>query len=219
MSGRAYKQKEYWENQNVATFPGEGMYGIPRMLRCTQLEVKRWIGFNFAKTCPPELRRSTGVHFWLDDAQFKRVWTYPRRYRDLLQQFGAVTSPEFSVYENFPPALRLYNQYRNAWLARFWTEAGINVVPDVVWTEGVDCEAIWESYPKESILALSTVGCMQTEADREWIRRGVREMQQRLHPRQVLLHGKRPDGLTCPVVEITPVTESIRRRVHDRGRG
>ena len=198
--------------------PGERPYGIPKMLRCTQLDVDRWIGFNFAKSCPPELRRSTGVHFWLDDAQFKRIWTYPRRYLDLLLQFGAVTSPEFSVYETFPPALRLYNQYRNAWLARFWAESGINVVPSVLWTEGLDREAFWESYPKESILALSTVGCMRTEADREWIRRGIAEMQQRLHPQQILLHGKRPDGLTCPVLDIEPVTASIRQRVHDRER-
>ena len=218
MSGRAYRQNEYWDNQNVAVIPGERPYGIPRMLQCTQLDVDRWIGFNFAKSCPPELRRSTGVHFWLDDAQFKRVWTYPRRYLELLQQFGAVTSPEFSVYETFPPALRLYNQYRNAWLARFWTEGGINVVPSVLWTEGMDREAFWKSYPTESILALSTVGCMRTEAGREWIRRGIAEIQQRLHPQQILLHGKRPEGLTCPVLEIEPVTVSIRQRVHDRER-
>lgn len=216
MHEREYKKREYWENQNVAQVPGEGDYGIPRMLRCTQLEVKRWIGFNYAKSCPPELRRSTGVHFWLDDAQFKRVWTYPRRYRTLLQQFGAVTSPEYSVYETFPPALRLYNQYRNAWLARFWAEAGINVVPSVVWTEGLDREAIWESYPTESILALSTVGCMQTEADRDWMRRGVVEMQRRLRPVLVLLHGICPEGITGPVHEIVPETERIRQRVRDR---
>ncbi|MBQ9010302.1 MAG: DUF4417 domain-containing protein [Clostridia bacterium] len=218
MNERAYRKREYWENQNVATFPGEGPYGIPRMLPCTQLEVERWIGFNFALSCPPERRRFTGVHFWVDDAQFKRVWTYPRRYRDLLLQFGAVTSPEFSVFETFPVALRLYNQYRNAWLARFWAEAGINVVPSVVWTEGWDREALWETYPVGSILALSTVGCMRTDADRAWMERGIAEMQRRLRPVQVLLHGKRPEGLTGPVSEIPPVTEMIRQRVSGSSR-
>ena len=216
MSEREYRQREYWENQNVAEIPGEGLYGIPRMPLCTHVEVDRWIGFNYASTCPPELRRSTGVHFWLDDAQFRRVWTCPRRYRDLLLQFGAVTSPEFSVYETFPPALRLYNQYRNAWLARFWAEAGINVVPSVLWTEGMDREALWEAYPAGSVLALSTVGCMRTAAERAWTARGVTEMQRRLRPTQVLLHGRRPEGLTVPFTEIAPFTESIRRRARER---
>ena len=90
------------------------------------------------------------------------------------------------------------------------------MVPSVVWTEGLDREAIWESYPTESILALSTVGCMQTEADRDWMRRGVAEMQQRLRPALVLLHGICPEGITGPVLEIAPETERIRQRVRDR---
>ena len=216
MVTESYRKRQYWENQNVAYVPGEGVYGIPRMPQCTQLEVTRWIGFNYAKTCPPELRRSTGVHFWLDDAQFKRVWTYPRRYRDLLIQFGAVTSPEFSVYETFPPALRLYNQYRNAWLARFWAEAGINVVPSVLWTEGIDQEALFGCYPKDSILALSTVGCMMSRRDREWIARGVEEIQRRLCPRLLILHGKRPAGLRVPVIEVEAFQEKLRRRAKQR---
>jgi hypothetical protein len=56
---------------------------------------KRFIGFNEAMTSKDN---SAGVHFFLDDYQFERIWKMPRRYADVLKKFSGVCSPDFSLY-------------------------------------------------------------------------------------------------------------------------
>ena len=217
VTGKAYRDRMNWENINYAQYHGCKPYDIPRMLPCSRLEVKRWIGFGEAAHCPAGLRRSTGIHFWLLDSYFRCIWEQPKRYRDFLMQFGAVCSPEFSVYDAFPAALRIYNMYRNAWLARYWAESGINVVPSVLWSYAGDSEYIWDIYPRDSILALSTVGCMRGKAARDWTERGTAEMEEKLNPRMVLLHGIPPQSLTVPYFQIEPFTTGMHRRISKGG--
>jgi hypothetical protein len=203
----------YWENLNIAQFPGTGPYDIPKMLPCSRVEVDKWVSFNEAAACPAAGRRSTGVHFWVDDEHFRRAWSHPRRTLALLEQFGAVCSPEFSVYDHFPAAVRIYNMYRNAWLARYWAEEGVNVVPSILWSYAGGGDFIWDCYPERSIVALSTVGCMSSPAAQEWLERGVAEMEKRLRPSMVILHGKKPDSLTVPFVPVPTFTSIMKKRI------
>lgn len=211
--GRPYRDSMYWENLNIAQFPGTGSYGIPKMLPCSGIEVEKWVSFNAASTCPASRRRFTGVHFWVDDEHFRRAWSHPRQTLRLLTQFGAVCSPEFSVYDAFPAALRIYNMYRNAWLGRYWAEEGINVVPSVLWSYADGANFMWDCYPEQSVVALSTVGCMNSKAGQAWLERGVTEMQERLRPVLVLLHGKKPESLTVPFMPVPTFSSVMRRRI------
>lgn len=75
-----------------------------------------------------------GIHFFLDDYQFMRLWNNPERYIDLLKKFNCVLSPDFSLYADYPTALQIYNHYRKHWLAACWQMYGIEVIPTICWS-------------------------------------------------------------------------------------
>ena len=117
-SSELYKRTRNWENLQLATFVNAaGKYDIPKMLPVTECDVKNWISFNFARGTDKEERAETGLHFYLDDYQFQRLWADPERYISLLSSYKAVMSPDFSVYSDFPKAAKIWNVYRNMWLA------------------------------------------------------------------------------------------------------
>lgn len=207
----SYRAMQNWENVNIARYYGYGKYEIPRMSPCTEVDVDEWIGFNYAMSCPPELRRRTGVHFWLDDYQFYRCWQQPRRYAEALKQFGAVCSPDFSVYTDFPTAMRIWNVYRNSWLAVFWQENGINVVPTAMWSDLGSYEYVWTGYPKKSIVAVSSVGNYK---DRETLTKfiyGYHDMLNELEPTKVLFYGRIPEE--CMSDLIVPIRSFQQNRL------
>lgn len=117
-----------FENLDKANFLGVGKYDMP-IIQPEHIDVRHleWIPFNFAKTCTDCATK--GVHFSVDDYQFQRVWNQPDKYIQLLRKFGAVCAPDFSMYTDMPLAMQIYNHYRKHWLAAYWQQCGIHVVP------------------------------------------------------------------------------------------
>lgn len=101
-----YRSLRNYENLNKAIFEGVGEYGIPAIRPIYETPCENWIGFNFARTCEdPEIH---GIHFFIDDYQFNRVWTTPDAYINRLKQFQAVLTPDFSTYTDFPKGVLYY---------------------------------------------------------------------------------------------------------------
>ena len=76
-----YRSTRDYENLQRAMFEGVGEYGIP-ILRPDDPDVDNWIGFNYALGCEePEIH---GVHFFVDDYQFVRLWKRPEAYAEKL---------------------------------------------------------------------------------------------------------------------------------------
>ena len=105
-----YKTQRNYENLNKALFEGVGEYDIPQLEPVEHIHVDNWISFNYMKTC--EEPEQHGVHFFIDDYQFIRLWSNTERYMDKLAQFQAVCTPDFSTYTDFPKAIQIYNHYR-----------------------------------------------------------------------------------------------------------
>lgn len=78
-------------------------------------------------------RTSKGVagtwSFYVDDYRFRALWVKP----DTVVDTGAkvIVEPNFSVFEQTPRALALYQTYQKRWLARYWQEKGISVFVDL----------------------------------------------------------------------------------------
>ena len=176
-------------NLAYAQFPGVGTYDIPEMypVRIPNLREIPLEGFNFAlKEKHP---KGIGVHFFLHDYQFERVWKYPDRYIDVLKKFAFVLSPEFSPYADMPKALKIYNVYRNRWCGRFWQEWGIKVIPTVTWSSQDVLEYCMDGIPKYSTIAISTMGEGRW-ANWSQLRKNWDYIMQTLEPETVLLYGK-----------------------------
>ena len=176
-------------NLTYSQFEGVGKYDIPEMypVHIDDLENIPLQGFNFALT--EKHPENIGVHFFLHDYQFERVWKYPDRYVDVLKKFAFVLSPQFSTYEDMPLVTRLFNTYRNYWCGRYWQEHGIKVIPSVVWGGDEEFEWCLDGLPKHSTIAISSMG------DGRWgnyrsIKKFYEKTLEILEPETVLLYGR-----------------------------
>lgn len=178
-------------NLSFAHFNGVGDYDIPELLLTDipkeTLNDTPLQGFNFAlKETRPE---NIGVHFFLHDYQFERVWRYPDRYVDVLKRFKFVLSPDFSPCGSIPKALKIYNIYRKMWCARYWQENGLTVIPTITWGYDEDLDWCLEGVPKNDIIAISTMG------EGRWgnysaLRSNWERIMNKLKPKLILLYGK-----------------------------
>ena len=164
-------------------------YGFPNMypVHIDNLKDIPLQGFNYAlKEKHPE---NIGVHFFLHDYQFERVWKYPDRYTECLSKFAYVLSPDFSPYADIPKALKVFNIYRKMWCGRYWQEHGIKVIPTITWGNDEDLEWCLEGVPKHSTIAISTMGEGRW-ANFNSLKSNWHRILDRLEPETILLYGK-----------------------------
>lgn len=188
-----YRQQRNYENLNKAMFDGEGQYDIPA-LAPAECDVENWISFNFAKGCEEPERH--GVHFFIDDYQFNRVWTSPDVYVEMLGRFQAVCTPDFSTYTDFPKAIQICNHYRKHWLGAYWQAHGMTVIPTISWSDHDSYEWCFDGEPVGSTVIVSSVGTQSGMGDTaQLFLDGYREMVRRLEPKQIIMYGLVPPEL------------------------
>lgn len=207
-----YRQSRNYENLNKALYQGVGEFGIPE-LAATRKNADHWISFNFAKTC--EDPKAHGVHFFIDDYQFTRVWAQPDTYLPRLRQFQAVCTPDFSTYTDFPKAIQIYNHYRKHWLGAYWQSHGITVIPTISWSDTDSFEWCFDGEPADSYVAVSSVGTQASKETRELFLEGYNEMMRRLHPVAVIMYGKVPSECTGNIISVQAFQDKWRKQMVD----
>ncbi len=211
MSNRTRTQRNY-ENLTKCCFPGVGRYGIPP-LQPEKFEECPFIGFNFASSCPKAGRAGTGIHFFLDDYQFQRVWNMPDYYLPLLKQFQYVMTPDFSTYADFPMALQIYNHYRKHWVGAWLQLHKVKVIPTISWSDESSFEWCFDGEPTHGTVAVSAVGTQMSKRSKELFFLGYREMIKRLEPEQIVFYGDIPSECTGNIIKIVSFQEHFKKAV------
>ena len=182
-----------WENCSDRIFEGEGIYDIPVILPVENVSVESWDLFENVRHAkkqdiPAHLdyRQDVGVHFFQDDHKFDIVWSKPRKHLNHLRLFGCVLSPDFSMYTDFPRAVQIMQHYKKHWVARFWQESGLTVIPTICWSTPDSYDWCFDGEPKNSIVAVSDIGCTRVPEVRALFELGYKEMLERLCPRKIL---------------------------------
>lgn len=148
------------------------------------------IGFNYAKTSK---EKKVGIHFYLDDYQFERVWNKPEDYVDILKQYECIFSPDFSLYMDMPIPMKIWNIYRGRLIGQYYQSKGIKVIPTLSWAEKETFDFCFEGIPKGSIVSISTIGVKKNkEALKIW-KSGVDELIKRIKPSTILIYGGKLD--------------------------
>ena len=163
-----------------------GRYNMPT-LEPVDYTPKALTGFNYART---KADKADTIHFFLDDYQFERVWSAPEVNGELLLNFEAVLTPDFSLYTNMPNAMKIWNIYRSRLLGQFWQYNGMTVIPTVSWSTPDSFTFAFDGLPANSTLAISTIGVHQNERAREIWNAGVDELITRLNPKRLIIYGK-----------------------------
>ncbi len=144
------------------------------------------IGFNYAKSSD---KKNTGIHFYLDDYQFERVWNNPQEYIEILKQYECILSPDFSLYLDMPIPMKIWNIYRSRQIGQFYQSQGIKVIPTLSWAEKETFEFAFKGIPKGSVVSVSTVGVKRNkEAFQIW-KDGMDAMINEIQPSTILVYG------------------------------
>jgi len=169
-----------------------GQYDIPVLMPAKATERMPWTAFNNAST--DKERAAHGVHFFIDDYLFLRVWHDPTRYAALLQNFRAVLTPDFSLFTDYPKAVQIYNHWRKHLLGAYWQSLGIPVYASICWSDHESFEWCFDGEPVGGTVAVSSVGTQKRRESRQLFMDGYNEMMSRLQPEKILFFGDVPNG-------------------------
>lgn len=145
------------------------------------------IGFNYATG--KKTVKHCGIHFFIDDYQFQRVWNQPDRYIAPLKRFQCVLTPDFSTYMDMPEAMKIYNVFRSRLIGAYWQACGLKVIPTLQWAGPESFPYCFSGIPNNSTVAVSTVGTNDNPTAELYWRLGMRYAIDRLAPEKILLYG------------------------------
>lgn len=152
----------------------------------------RLIGFNKVRS-GKDTHFKRMVHFFLYDYEFECIWENPEKYVDILKQYEAVLTPDFSMYIEMNPIMQLYNTFRNRWIGAFLREKGIKVIPTVNWGLDNTFDFCFNGIEKGSIVAVSTYMVSahgNYEDQKEFFMKGYNEMLRRIEPELIICYHK-----------------------------
>ena len=203
-----YRDQRNYENLTKRIYPGVGAYDIPQ-LEPVQFDGEgcEFIPFSAAARCKD--RASKGVHFFIDDYRFKRLWSAPDNYLPMLQEFKYIMTPDFSMYTDYPKVMQIYNHYRKHWIGAYLQEYGVQVIPTICWSDESSYEWCFDGEPEHSVVAVSSVGTQLNRKSKELFVKGYNAMVERLHPETIIFYGNVPVECMGNIVRIRAFQEKF----------
>ncbi len=162
-----------------------GIYNLPVLKRCNFIPYDL-IGFNYMLTSK---KKDKGIHFFLDDYQFERIWNDPDAYIDKLLSFPCCLTPDFSLYLDMPMAMKIWNVYRSRLIGQMIQDRGGNVIPTLQWADKETFKFAFDGIEKGGTVAVSTVGVMKNEEACKIWTAGMDEAIRQVEPSAIVLYG------------------------------
>ena len=166
-----------------------GFYQMPIIKACDYVPTDL-IGFNYVKSTD---KTDCGVHFFIDDYQFERVWNRPDENIERLRKFQCVLTPDWSLYMDMPMALKVWNVYRQRLIGQIFQDSGLTVIPTLSWAEPETYNFCFDGIEQGGTVAVSTVGVMKSKSARAIWADGMSEAIKRLKPKNIICYGTKID--------------------------
>lgn len=157
------------------------------------------ISFNYVLNSKKQSDLKKGVHFYIDDYQFERVWNRPETYIPLLTKYDCLVTPDFSIYRELPTIMQMWNVFRSRCIGHLAEKMGMKVIINLMWSGPDSYDYCFDGLPKNRTVALSTVGSYRdTKKDKltdVLFREGLEEALTRLEPSNIIIYGVPIKGL------------------------
>lgn len=211
-------KSDIYKIEEFDAYRAEGFYQLP-ILKKENYIPKDIILFNEAMSYRGD-RSKVGVHFYLDDYQFERLWSKPYFYIDILRQFDCAFSPDFSLYTDMPKALMIYNVYRSHLLGQLMRDMGIKVIPTLQWADKASWDFCFDGIEPGGVVSVSTLGVRKNAESLEIWKDGMKEAMKRLQPSSILWYGAKIDDYIppCDVVYFKNHVIDRLKKVSENGR-
>jgi len=135
-----------------------------------------------------------GYYSW--DDRFAGVWSDVAGTTQMLleQGWGSIISPNFSMWLDAPRVLQMYEIYRSRWVARYWQEAGIKIIPDMNWTDDASFEFSFLGIPQHAPVVSMQCQAFSPRHDAggistEYFFKGFAQMVRVVKPEVVLMYS------------------------------
>ena len=191
----------------------EGCFEMP-ILEPVDHIPKKLQGFNYVLNKPDY---EAGIHFFLDDYQFERIWQRPEFYIEKLSQFDCVLTPDFSLYLDMPVAMQVWNIYRSRLIGQIMQDYDLTVIPTVSWAGEESFDFCFDGLPKNATLAISTIGVKQNKEQLKIWEEGVTEMINRLNPKRIVVYGGKVE-YDYKDIEVVCFENATTERMKNNGR-
>ena len=162
-----------------------GFYQMPTLEKCLIIPTDL-IGFNYMLSSTDT---DKGIHCFVDDYQFERLWNSPHKYTDRISEFECFLTPDFSLYMDMPMSMKIWNIFRSRLIGQFFQDQGIDVIPTVSWAEKETFDFCFDGIAKGSVVATSTIGVKNNDFSMQIWRSGMDEMIKRIKPYAILVYG------------------------------
>ena len=140
-----------------------------------------------------EFKHNAFVCFYLDDYKFdgtRGVWHNSVGCLKILRHFAGSITPDFSTYQDFPAAIKIYNTYRMRVFGYWLGKNGIKVINNIRWGSEETFGYCFSGIPMNSMIAIGTVGgSPRKRIDRERFEKGLEELVRVLKPHTILVYG------------------------------
>jgi len=145
----------------------------------------------------------TILAFYTGDLRFESAFTDPSGFTTRLLNAGVqvAIAPNYSSGMDWPQALRIFNQYKSRWVARYFQEAGIRIIPDLIWggvPGDIDmaCDGIPVGLPAVSMEVQTArveqkKGGLKREEWWEQRKEGLEVVLERLKPQGILFYASK----------------------------
>ena len=146
--------------------------------------------------------KKTFVHFYQHDYVFDGlygVWNsllYDHQSKrgfnlDKLKELGGIICPDYSIYGDFPEALKIGNVYRSRTIGYYLNSIGIPAIPNFHCNGPDSYDYCFAGLRKGTIVAVSTLGCLKSIEDKELFLPGLEELLIRIKPKMIILYGSK----------------------------
>ena len=191
----------------------EGFYQMP-IIHAIDYVPKELIGFNYLLTSEP--KEGLGIHFYIDDYQFERIWNDPEKYIPRLATFDCVLTPDFSLYREMPIAMKIWNVYRSRLIGQLLEDEGATVIPTLSWCEPETFKFCFDGLEPGGTYSISTIGVKRDKDAFTLWKEGVDEAIRRLQPLRIICYGG-DVGYDFPC-EVIYISNTVTERMKNSGR-
>ena len=194
-----------------AIFPGDNEWDIPDLREdrlVTELpdELGMWLGTPGEtaidkmvnqntmgrRAFDPEWAKQAYMCFYEEDDAFERIWTDAVTMVEKYHAMGwkGVVAPDFSIWLGDPVVIQLYNVYRNRWCARYWQEAGLNIIPNIELSDAKTYEWVRSGIPRPSpVVAVQCRTDRRTSERKAQFIANITAALDDLKPEQCIIYG------------------------------
>ena len=171
------------------SFESEGQYEIP-ILPPVDLSAVPVRSTPFDKAKASVVDRDCLVNFYVADSKFSRILSHPEKYVETFLGYGAITSPDISMWSDSPIHFRVAATWYNRRIGYYFNSKGIPVIPQVRWIDSRDYDHCFAGIAPNSLVAVSNNGCWHDRDLRQGFLLGFGELIERLNPSGIIVTGR-----------------------------